>query len=160
MIKFTTSAVTFEEIPTEVTLSLAISNCQGNCPGCHSPELRGDNGLELTEEVLDALIRKNSGVGCVLFLGEGNSPSDLIRLAERVRNHWKLRVALYSGRSNVEDELWHHFDYIKIGPYIEALGPINKVTTNQKLYRYSPWFSDVSLGHRGWRDITCLFWRK
>lgn len=152
--------VTFEEIPTEVTLSLAISNCRGTCPGCHSPELRGDNGVELTEEVLDTLIRKNSGVSCVLFLGEGKSPSDLIKLADRVRNHWKLSVALYSGRERIEDDLWEHFDYVKIGPYVESLGPLNKVTTNQRLYRYSPWFSDVSCGHKGWRDITSMFWRK
>lgn len=152
--------VTFEEIPTEVTLSLAISNCRGTCPGCHSPELRGDNGVELTEEVLDTLIRKNSGVSCVLFLGEGKSPSDLIKLADRVRNHWKLSVALYSGRERIEDDLWEHFDYVKIGPYVESLGPLNKVTTNQRLYRYSPWFSDVSCGHKGWRDITLMFWRK
>lgn len=152
--------VTFEEIPTEVTLSLAISNCRGTCPGCHSPELRGDNGMELTEEVLDLLIQKNSGVSCVLFLGEGKSPSDLIKLAERVRNHWKLSVALYSGRERIEDDLWEHFDYVKIGPYVESLGPLNKVTTNQRLYRYSPWFSDVSCGHKGWRDITRLFWKK
>lgn len=160
MIKFTISMVTFEEIPTEVTLSLAISNCRGTCPGCHSPELRGDNGVELTEEVLDTLIRKNSGVSCVLFLGEGKSPSDLIKLADRVRNHWKLSVALYSGRERIEDDLWEHFDYVKIGPYVESLGPLNKVTTNQRLYRYSPWFSDVSCGHKGWRDITSMFWRK
>lgn len=152
--------VTFEEIPTEVTLSLAISNCCGTCPGCHSPELRGDNGVELTEEVLDALIQKNSGISCVLFLGEGKSPSDLIKLADRVRNHWKLSVALYSGRECIEDDLWEHFDYVKIGPYVESLGPLNKVTTNQRLYRYSPWFSDVSCGHKGWRDITLMFWRK
>lgn len=157
MIKFTISMVTFEEIPTEVTLSLAISNCRGTCPGCHSPELRGDNGVELTEEVLDTLIRKNSGVSCVLFLGEGKSPSDLIKLADRVRNHWKLSVALYSGRERIEDDLWEHFDYVKIGPYVESLGPLNKVTTNQRLYRYSPWFSDVSCGHKGWRDITSMF---
>lgn len=152
--------VTFEEIPTEVTLSLAISNCCGTCPGCHSPELRGDNGMELTEEILDNLIQKNSGISCVLFLGEGKSPSDLIKLADRVRNHWKLSVALYSGRERIEDDLWEHFDYVKIGPYVESLGPLNKVTTNQRLYRYSPWFSDVSCGHKGWRDITSMFWRK
>ena len=160
MIKFTTSMVTFEEIPTEVTLSLAISNCRGTCPGCHSPELRGDNGTELTEEVLDLLIQKNSGVSCVLFLGEGKSPSDLIKLAERVRNHWKLSVALYSGRERIEDDLWEHFDYVKIGPYVESLGPLNKVTTNQRLYRYRPEYSSICCGHKGWRDITRLFWKK
>lgn len=152
--------VTFEEIPLEVTLSLAISNCNGTCPGCHSPELRGDNGIELTEEVLDLLIQKNSGVSCVLFLGEGKSPSELRKLAVRVRNHWKLSVALYSGRSRIEDDLWDYFDYVKIGPYIESFGPLNKVTTNQRLYHYNPLYSDISCGKNGWRDITSMFWKK
>lgn len=152
--------VTFEEVPTEVTLSLSISNCQGKCPGCHSPELRCNIGTELTNEKLDELIMKNSGISCVLLLGEGNDKEELRRVADRVRNHWKLSVALYSGRERIEDDLWEHFDYVKIGPYIESLGPLNKVTTNQRLYRYSPWFSDVSCGHKGWRDITSMFWRK
>lgn len=152
--------VTFEEVPTEVTLSLSISNCQGKCPGCHSPELRCNIGTELTNEKLDELIMKNSGISCVLLLGEGNDKEELIKLADRVRNHWKLSVALYSGRECIEDDLWEHFDYVKIGPYVESLGPLNKVTTNQRLYRYSPWFSDVSCGHKGWRDITLMFWRK
>lgn len=160
MIKYVTSMVTFEEVPTEVTLSLSISNCQGKCPGCHSPELRCNIGTELTNEKLDELIMKNSGISCVLLLGEGNDKEELIKLADRVRNHWKLSVALYSGRERIEDDLWEHFDYVKIGPYVESLGPLNKVTTNQRLYRYSPWFSDVSCGHKGWRDITSMFWRK
>ena len=69
--------VTFEEIPTEVTLSLSISNCQGKCPGCHSPELRCNIGTELTNEKLDELITKNSGISCVLLLVEA-SPYDNI----------------------------------------------------------------------------------
>ena len=157
--KYLNSAIVFEEIPTEVTLSLAISNCRGNCPGCHSPELRGDNGTELTTEVLDALIQKNSGVTCVLFLGEGNDKEELRKMAERVRNHWKLRVALYSGRDTIEKDLCEFFDYVKIGSYQEKLGPLNKVTTNQRLYQFSPLFSDYSVLGKGWRDITNLFWK-
>ena len=138
--------VTFEEVPTEVTLSLSISNCQGKCPGCHSPELRCNIGTELTNEKLDELITKNSGISCVLLLGEGNDKEELIRVAERVRNHWKLRVALYSGRDNVEEDVWNAFDYVKIGRYVASLGPLNKVTTNQRLYKSR-------------KDITNLFWK-
>lgn len=138
--------VTFEEIPTEVTLSLSISNCQGKCPGCHSPELRCNIGTELTNEKLDELITKNSGISCVLLLGEGNDKEELIRVAERVRNHWKLAVALYSGRDSVEEDVWEAFDYVKIGRYVASLGPLNKVTTNQRLYKSR-------------KDITNLFWK-
>lgn len=155
MIKYVTAAVTFEEIPLEVTLSLTISNCCGACRGCHSPELREDIGAELTPDVLDSLIRKNEGITCVLFLGEGNCSSSLRAMAERVRNHWGLKVALYSGRVSVEPSLASCFDYIKVGPYVESLGPLNKVTTNQRLYQYSPFFSEPG----GWRNITDLFWK-
>jgi len=29
------------------------------------------------------------------------------------------------------------FDYVKTGPYLEALGGLNKKTTNQRLYRFT-----------------------
>ena len=146
MIKYVQSMVTFEEVPTEVTLSLSISNCQNRCSGCHSPELRGNIGTELTNEVLDELINKNNGISCVLLLGEGNDRSRLIDIAKRVRNEHKLAVALYSGRDNVEEDVWEAFDYVKIGRYVESLGPLNKVTTNQRLYKSR-------------KDITNLFWK-
>ena len=138
--------VTFEEIPTEVTLSLSISNCQNRCSGCHSPELRCNIGTELTNEVLDELINKNNGISCVLLLGEGNDRSRLIDIAKRVRNEHKLAVALYSGRDNVEEDVWNAFDYVKIGRYVASLGPLNKVTTNQRLYKSR-------------KDVTNLFWK-
>lgn len=146
MIKYVQSMVTFEEIPTEVTLSLSISNCQNRCSGCHSPELRCNIGTELTNEVLDELINKNNGISCVLLLGEGNDRSRLIDIAKRVRNEHKLAVALYSGRDNVEEDVWNAFDYVKIGRYVASLGPLNKVTTNQRLYKSG-------------KDITNLFWK-
>ena len=146
MIKYVQSMVTFEEIPTEVTLSLSISNCQNRCSGCHSPELRCNIGTELTNEVLDELINKNNGISCVLLLGEGNDRSRLIDIAKRIRNEHKLAVALYSGRDNVEEDVWNAFDYVKIGRYVASLGPLNKVTTNQRLYKSG-------------KDITNLFWK-
>ena len=140
--------VVLEEIPDKVTLAVEITNCQGSCPGCHSPFLRRDIGEELTEAALDRLIGDNFGVNCLLFLGEGNDRDALLRLSAHVRRNWPdVELALYSGRETVEDELKEAFDYIKIGPYIEDLGPLNENTTNQRLY------------HRG-EDITPRFWRK
>ena len=149
MIKYVNSMVTFEELPTEVTLSLSISNCQNRCPGCHSSELRKDIGTELTDDILDKLIQENDGVSCVLFLGEGNDKNRIIELARRVKQHNLLKVALYSGRDEVEDKLWNEFDYIKIGRYIQKLGPLNNPTTNQRLYQIK--------GNKH-IDITNRFW--
>lgn len=103
-------------------------------------------GTELTNEVLDELIKKNNGISCVLLLGEGSDRSRLIDIANHVRNKYKLAVALYSGRDSVEEDVWEAFDYVKIGRYVESLGPLNKVTTNQRLYKSR-------------KDITNLFWK-
>lgn len=150
MIKYVNSMVTFEELTTEVTLSLSISNCQNRCPGCHSSELRKDIGTELTDDILDKLIQENDGVSCVLFLGEGNDKNRIIELARRVKQH-NLKVALYSGRDEVEDKLWNEFDYIKIGRYIQKLGPLNSPTTNQRLYQ---------IRENKRIDITNKFWHE
>lgn len=140
--------VVMEEIPGKVTLAVEISNCPGNCPGCHSPFLRSDIGEELTPDVIDKLLKSNFGVNCFLFLGEGNDPKTLYSLTEHIRNvRPDVEIAVYSGRSAVEDRMFDAFDYVKVGPYIEKLGPLNNPATNQRLYH-----------HR--KDITSEFWRK
>ncbi len=140
--------IVLEEIPDRVTLAIEITNCQGTCQGCHSPFLRKDIGEELTEAALDALLDDNFGADCLLFLGEGNDPDALLRLAAHVRrSRPAVELALYSGRSSVEKEIEGMFDYVKIGPYIAERGPLNERTTNQRLY------------YRG-EDITSRFWRK
>lgn len=154
MIKYVPSltSVVLEEIPRKVTLAVEISNCQGNCIGCHSPFLREDIGEELTAQVIDDLVAANFGVNCFLFLGEGKDPGALLDLARHLKKSHSLEVALYSGRNEVPPSFWEVFDYIKLGPYIESEGPLNNPSTNQRLYHVLP------DGSR--EDITSLFWRK
>ena len=142
------TSVVLEEIPDRVSLAVDISNCRGNCVGCHSPFLKLDIGEELTPEIADALIADNFGVNCFLFLGEGRDPEALLALAAHLRSaHPALELALYSGREEVESEIWDAFDYVKVGPYRPECGPLNERSTNQRLYY-----------HR--EDITHRFWRK
>lgn len=142
------SSIVFSEIPDEITLALNISNCQNNCIGCHTSYLRENIGTELTLEVLSAEIQKNSGISCVCFMGEGNDHEALINLARYIHeNYPNLKTALYSGRVAVEDDLYDVFDYIKTGPYVEALGPLNVPSTNQRLYKNR-------------EDITYKFWKR
>ena len=148
------TSVVIEEIPDRVTLAVDISNCQGNCVGCHSPFLKTDVGEELTEDVIDSLVADNFGVDCFLFLGEGKDSESLLRLASHVRSKG-FAAALYSGRISVEDEIFAAFDYVKVGPYIEAFGPLNSKTTNQRLYKVSHAASGYSL-----TDITSRFWHR
>ena len=150
MIKYVPSLtdVVLEEIPHRVSLAVEISNCRGNCIGCHSPFLKKDLGDELTAEAVEKLLETNFGVNCFLFLGEGNDPESLKAIAYYLRSsHPELELALYSGRESVEDELFEIFDFVKVGPYIKEFGPLNEKTTNQRLYY-----------HRA--DITSSFWRK
>lgn len=149
MIKYISkdTMVVFSEIPDEITLALNISNCQNNCIGCHTSYLRENIGDELTEEVLHSLIEQNSGISCICFMGEGNDAQALKNLALYIRREFPdLKVALYSGREEVEDDIYDIFDYVKIGPYKKEYGPLNEKTTNQRLYKNRV-------------DITNKFWR-
>ena len=84
-----------EEIPERVTLAVEISNCRGNCPGCHSPFLRDDIGEELTESAIDKLLGGNFGVNCFLFLGEGSDSAALLSLARHIKSRWPGDRSLY-----------------------------------------------------------------
>ena len=140
--------IVLEEIPDKVTLAVEITNCQGSCPGCHSPFLKLDIGEELTPQVVDRLIADNYGVNCFLLLGEGKDLQALLGIAEHLRTaHPELERAVYSGRVQVEPEFYEAFDYVKVGPYVAAKGPLNSPTTNQRLYYHG-------------EDITGRFWHR
>ena len=150
MLKFKDSYIVFEEIPDRVSLAVNITNCQNNCIGCHSPELRLNNGEELTEGIIDKLIKENYGIDCFLFMGEGKDRGRLLELAKYIKHNYNLKVAIYSGRNNVEFDFYEVFDYIKVGEYKEEFGPLNKDTTNQRLYEIT---SNSVI------DITYKFWK-
>lgn len=163
MIKYYPESLTvvFEEVPDYVSLAVEITNCPGTCEGCHSPWLREDIGEELTPETLYELIEKNKGINCVVFMGEGKDPEALKKLALGVRTKYSdIKVALYSGRNSVEDEYNNYFDYIKIGPYRGEFGPLNKETTNQRLYEIVRGFGTDFEVTTGRKDITYKFWKK
>lgn len=139
--------VVFEEIPDRVSLAISITNCQNNCPGCHSSFLSQNIGNELTYEVIDSLMKKYYGVNCFLFMGEGNDNKELLNLNKYVKDNYNVETGIYSGRDEVEDVYFDDFDFVKIGSYKKDLGPLNKETTNQRLYY-----------HR--EDITYKFWKR
>lgn len=151
MLKYKDYYIVFEEIPDKISLAINITNCQNRCKGCHSPELRCNIGKELTYDEIDRIINKNSGINCFVFMGEGNDKDTLLLLAKYIKEKYKIDVAVYSGRNNVEDEYYNVFDYIKIGEYKKEFGPLNVRTTNQRFYK----IKDKNI-----IDITEIFWRK
>ena len=68
--------------------------------------------------------------------GEWDSTS-LTTLLKSVRDR-NIKTALYSGQPLqyfINDNLRYLLDYLKVGPYVEALGSVDKPSTNQRLYR-------------------------
>ena len=159
MVKYTEAQVTFSEVPDEISLCINISNCPHRCKGCHSPHLQEDVGEKLTPEVLDRLIEDNKGITCVCFMGEGNRMLDIAYLSELVHLKHGLKTAWYTGFNyNLSNQviyrpLFQGFDYVKTGPYIESLGPLNKKTTNQRMYK------KISDKPFKFEDITYKFWK-
>ena len=154
--------IVFQEVPGEVTLALNISGCPNRCPGCHSPHLREDIGEPLTPELIrDLIARYSLGITCVCFMGGDQAPAEVARLAAYVKEQG-LKTAWYSGQTYTDSReplpasqqgevnRWTEFDFVKVGPYVEALGGLKSPTTNQRFYRRdgSDWIDDTARFHR------------
>lgn len=152
MIKYVNTMVTFSEVPDEISLCIEISNCPCHCKNCHSSYLAQDIGTELTFNEVRKLIKKNSGISCIALMGGDAEPDKINTLASFIINHYgSIKVAWYSGRQELSKDIdLKNFDFIKLGPYIEELGPLNSKTTNQKFYK---------IEENKLIDITNLFWK-
>lgn len=153
--KYVNTGVVFQEIPDEVTLSINISNCPCRCLGCHSEYLWKDIGEPLNVMTLGLMLKDYADdITCVAFMGGDATPDEVDALAAWVRERYpELSIAWYSGRAILSKDIHvKNFDYIKLGPYVERLGPLNKSTTNQRLYKVN---KDKTL-----KDITSKFWKK
>ena len=152
MLKYVDAKVVFAEVPNEVTLAINISNCPCQCKGCHSSYLAQDIGTELTFNEVRKLIKKNSGISCIAFMGGDAEPDKVNVLASFIINHYSsIKVAWYSGRQELSNSIdLFNFDYIKLGPYKEEFGPLNSRTTNQRFYK---------VNGKELVDITSKFWK-
>lgn len=161
MIEYVDTKVVMSEVPDEITLAINLSNCPCHCKGCHSSYLAEDIGKELTLERLHFLAIDNDGITTIAFMGGDNDPKRINRLAKYIKDCLDLKVAWYSGRQELSPDIdLKNFDYIKLGPYIEELGPLTSKTTNQRFY----WVADVSTDNpqeskRYLMDMTDKFWK-
>ena len=87
-------------------------------------------------------------------MGGDADPKAVNQLAQYIHEYYpQFHVAWYSGRIRILSIVnKSDFDYIKVGPYINHLGPLKSPTTNQRLYR--------QLTDGSFEDITYRFWRK
>ena len=161
MLKYVDTKVTFLEIPDEITLCINISNCPCHCKGCHSAYLAEDIGTPITCEELISLVENNKGITCISFLGGDIDPVSVIGGAVFIKKFYpELKVAWYSGKQELPEHFnVESFDYIKLGPYIEELGPLNHKTTNQRMYKIVlDHYDDGTSGYE-LEDITYKFWK-
>ncbi len=140
MLKYVNHDIVFQEFPDEVTLAVNLSLCPNGCAGCHSAWLREDTGEMLTPERLTALIDSYAGnITCVGLMGGDNDPESVLSLLAYVKRHYggRLRTGWYSGRTwQPSPETLHSaLNYLKLGPYVAARGPLSSPDTNQRLYR-------------------------
>ena len=156
-LKYLNYAITFQEVPDEVSLVINLTNCPYHCKGCHSPELWEDVGSGLCHD-LPEIIDSHEEITCVCFMGEGNNDSnDLEKCIAECKTRG-LKTCLYTGRANAWDTfILLELDYCKMGPYIKELGGLDSPTTNQRFYKRT----NLADG-KGYsiKDITSTFWRK
>jgi anaerobic ribonucleoside-triphosphate reductase activating protein len=95
-----------------------------------------DVGVVLNENLLAGLIEKyKNAITCVCFMGGDSSPLEVGRLAAFLRRKFSIKTGWYSGKSDVPDDCSvHHFNYIKLGAYVQHLGGLSSATTNQRFY--------------------------
>ncbi|GAA5484214.1 anaerobic ribonucleoside-triphosphate reductase activating protein [Haloferula sargassicola] len=146
-LRYAAATVGTLEVPDEVSLVYTISGCPLRCAGCHSADLRNPAaGEKIDVEKLSATLRRYRGLAsCVCFLGGEWQPEALIALLRAVRRQG-LATCLYTGRTSIDDRIAVELDYLKLGPWIAALGGLDSPTTNQR-------FLDLRTG----RDLTHRF---
>lgn len=153
-------AVSMQEVPNEISLTIGLYDCPFHCEGCHSPSAQ-KSGAEEGAPLLDKdyfvnLLRANHKVSVVTFFGGDTNPEALIELLSEARSR-DYKTCLYTGATKVSSRLLEHLDFVKVGPYQEAAGPLTSNTTNQRMYmrtrRTGKKLEEAFL------DITHKFWR-
>lgn len=149
-------AISFQEVPDEITLTILIADCPFRCEGCHSPRLQAREGLNLEENIAKIIGEYSDVITCVCFMGDGRDQETLLRCADYARD-LGLKTAIYSGYTDAWSRYWPHFDYYKCGQYIAELGGLDSPNTNQFMLMVVP--SDESADVLNLIDITDRFWK-
>ena len=153
MLKYAEIALSYREVPNEISLCIYLSGCKQNCENCHYLELKQiDYGEWLHLHYTDIIDLYLTQATCVCFLGEGQgSKAEIEELSQYAvyANKLGLKTGLYCGRDAIIEPWMERFDYLKLGSYQPNFGPLDAPSTNQRMYRKS---------ENGYIDITSMFW--
>lgn len=154
MLHYLEFGISHMEVPGETTLCIYISGCSNRCPKCHYVQLQDADVGEVLSEYFDLILNMyHMYTTCVCFMGEGDCSAESIgELRQYVlRSHARgYKCCLYSGRDTEIEEWMKVFDYLKIGSYNDAYGPLTSKSTNQKMY--------MRRSDNTFIDITYRFW--
>lgn len=100
-LRYVDAAVTLQEVPDEISLTITISNCQYRCPGCHSTYLQRDIGKPLLPALRSLIAPYEGLIACLCLMGEGRNLSELKRCLSIAKAHG-LKTCLYSGCEDVK----------------------------------------------------------
>lgn len=158
-LKYIGYAIGLQEVPDEISLIFNVSGCPYHCDGCHSQYLWEYMGRYLSDDFLKVLDDNLSGISCVCFMGGDQNIEELKTYLSYIKSFTQLKTCIYSGCDELRDDLCDLLDnellnYLKIGSYKKEYGGLNKINTNQRMYKYCGKNRDGSIKLE---DITYLF---
>ena len=93
-------------------------------------------------------------------MGGDSNPLEVDALAQWVKINYPIKTAWYSGRQELSKDInLDNFSFIKLGPYIEELGPLNNKNTNQRFYIVEKLYCGNDNYKYDLKDITYKFWK-
>ena len=104
-------------------------------------------------DAIDSLMAEHGKrITCVCFMGGDAAPHEVAALAAYIHQRYPShKVAWYSGRQYIPHYIdKQQFDYIKVGPYIAHLGPLQSSLCNQHMLKRQPdgTFADITAKFR------------
>lgn len=138
MVQYLDVYVGLQEIPSEVSLVIIISDYIRQCRGKKAKLYKSIEAKPLIPEELSVLIDSLiEEITCVTFMGGDIAPDEMNDFAAFVRTQYpELRIGWYSADESITVFTdYQNFDYIKLGSYNQRKGGLSSPKTNQRLYK-------------------------
>lgn len=145
-----TKGITLTEIPNRLSAFFEVGNCQVQCKGCHSPHLWIAKGATEMKAIDILRYAKEQHADSIVLMGGLTNGLDPNRVIEEILRPLSIAypIGLYHGEDLKPQKAMKYLTWLKVGSYQEALGGLDKPTTNQRFY---------TKDKDKWIDTTYLF---